>query len=120
MEPVKVKVFMGYFTLIVLASLIVWVVYSEVLQSSAERADINPANNKFLYINNILTNLYQAEGLERSYAHTGQQIHYRDYLKLMDKIGLQIDTLAAMLNNPIQQTHTDSIKKLLKVNLIKK
>ena len=66
MEPVKIKVFLSYFTLIVLASLIIWVIYSEILQSSDERADVNPANNKFLYINNILTNLYMAEGLERS------------------------------------------------------
>lgn len=115
MEPVKVKVFMGYLTLVILTSLIVWVVYSKVLNALPNDAEFNPANNKFLYINNILTNLYQAEGLERSYAHTGQQIHYRDYLKLMDKITLQIDTLAFMLNNPIQQMHTDSIKKLLKI-----
>jgi signal transduction histidine kinase/CheY-like chemotaxis protein len=115
MEPVKVKVFMGYLTLFVLASLIVWVIYSEILQNTTEKSDVNPSNNKFLYINNILTNLYQAEGLERSYAITGQKIHYRDYLKLMDKITLQIDTLAAKLNNPIQQMHTDSIKKLLKI-----
>lgn len=115
MEPVKVKVFIGYLTLFVLASLIVWVIYSEILHNTAEKSDVNPANNKFLYINNILTNLYQAEGLERSYAITGQKIHYRDYLKLMDKITLQIDTLGARLNNPIQQTHTDSIKKLLKI-----
>ena len=115
MEPVKVKVFLGYLTLFVLGGAIVWVIYSEILRNSTDPSDINPANNKFLYINNILTNLYQAEGLERSYAITGQQIHYRDYLKLMDKISLQIDTLAAKLNNPIQQMHTDSIKKLLKV-----
>lgn len=106
---------MGYLTLVVLTSLIVWVVYSKVLNTLPNDAEFNPANNKFLYINNILTNLYQAEGLERSYAHTGQQIHYRDYLKLMDKITLQIDTLALMLNHPIQQTNTDSIKKLLKI-----
>ncbi|HET6559083.1 MAG TPA: hybrid sensor histidine kinase/response regulator [Prolixibacteraceae bacterium] len=117
MESVKVKVFMGYLTLVVLASLIVWVAYSKVLKNSVNEADMSPVNNKFLYINNILTNLYQAEGLERSYAHTGQQIHYRDYLKLMDKIGLQIDTLAIMLNNPNQQMHTDSIKELLKIKL---
>lgn len=115
MEPVKIKVFLGYLTLIILASLIIWIIYSEILQSSVEKADVNPTNNKFLYINNILTNLYQAEGLERSYAQTGQKIHYRDYLRFMETISLQIDTLALMFNNPIQQLHTDSIKKLLQV-----
>jgi len=115
MEPVKIKVFLGYLTLLILASLIVWIIYAEVLQSSEEKADVNPANNKFLYINTILTNLYQAEGLERSYAQTGQKIHYRDYLSFMDTISLQIDTLALMFNNPVQKMHTDSIKKLLQV-----
>ena len=115
MEPVKIKVFLGYFTLVILASLIIWVIYSEILQSSGERDDVNQSNNKFLYINTILTNLYQAESLERSYAITGQQIHYRDYLRLMDHISLQIDTLALMFDNPTQKLHADSIKKLLKV-----
>ena len=115
MEPVKIKVFLSYFTLIVLASLIIWVIYSEILQSSDERADVNPANNKFLYINNILTNLYMAEGLERSYSQTGQNIHYRDYLRIMDTISLQIDSLALLFHNQTQQLHTDSIKKLLEI-----
>lgn len=115
MEPVKIKVFLGYFTLFILASLIIWVIYSEILQSSGEKSDANLANNKFLYLNNILTNLYQTEGLERSYALTGQSIHYRDYLNLMDHISLQIDTLALISNNPTQQLHTDSIKKLLQI-----
>lgn len=114
-EAVEIKVFLGYFTLIILASLIIWVVYSEILQNYGERVDINPVNNKFIYINNIVTNLYQAEGLERSYAQTGQKKHYQYYLKLMDTIGMQIDTLALMVNNATQQMHTDSIKKLLLV-----
>ena len=114
-ESVKLKVFLGYVTLIVLASLIIWVIYSEILRNSGDKLDFNPANHKLIYINNILTNLYQAEGLERSYAQTGQKKQYYYYLKLMDSISLQIDTLALLVNNPIQQVHTDSIKKLLQV-----
>lgn len=115
MEPVKIKVFLGYFTLFVLASLIIWVIYAEILQISEEKSDTNRTNNKFLYLNNILTILYQAEGLERSYALTDQNIHYRDYLNLMDHISLQIDTLVWISNNPTQQLHTDSIKTLLQI-----
>src|SRR5665647_1377412 len=107
MASVKMKVSLGYFTLVLLASLMVWVTYSEILQYSGEKVDFNPANNKFIYINNILTNLYQAEGLERSYVQTGQSEDYHDYLKLMDTISIQIDTLALMVNSPIQQMHTD-------------
>lgn len=113
MASVKIKVSLGYFTLVVLASLMIWVTYSEILHYSGEKVDFNPANNKFIYINNILTNLYQADGLERSYIQTRQKMQYQEYLKLMDSISIQIDTLALMVNSPIQQMHTDSIKKLL-------
>lgn len=115
MESVKIKIFLGYFTLVVLASLIVWVIYSEIPRYSTEKIDLGPANNKFLYINNILTNLYQAEGLERNYTRTGQRRHYQHYLRLMDTISLQIDTLALIINNPSQQIRSDSIKKLLQL-----
>ncbi len=117
LESVKTKVFLGYFTFIILASLVIWVFYSEILQNSGEKVDFNPANNKFIYINNILTNLYQAEKLERSYAQTGERIDFRDYLKFMHTISLQIDTLALLLNNSDQQMHTDSIKKLLQIKM---
>jgi signal transduction histidine kinase/CheY-like chemotaxis protein len=114
MENVKTKVFLGYVTLIVLASLTVWIIYSEILTDPFQNADITPANKKFMYINTILTNLYQSEGLGRNYAQTGQMKHYREYKKLMDTISSQIETLAQMTHNPVQQMHTDSIKKLLK------
>jgi len=115
MDSVKIKVSLGYLTLVILASLIIWVSYSEIRQYSGEEIDFNPANNKFIYINTILTNLYHAEGLERSYTQSGQMMQFRDYLKLMDTIRMQIDTLALMVDSPIQQMHTDSIKKLLQV-----
>ena len=114
-DSVKIKVFMGYFTLVILASLIIWVIFSEVIQYSRDEIDLNPSNNKFIYINDILTNLYQAEGLERNYSQTGQIKHYNDYKDLMNRISSQIDSLALMLNNPVQQMHTDSIKKLLEI-----
>ena len=115
LESVKIKVFVGYITLVLLASLIIWAIYSEILQFSGNKVDFNPSNNKFIYVNKILTNLYQAEGLERNYSQTGQIKHYQDYLDLMNTISLQIDTLGLMVNNPVQQIHTDSIKKLLKI-----
>lgn len=115
MASVKTKVSLGYFTLTILAALIIWVTYSEILHYSTEKVDFNPVNNKFIYINSILTNLYQAEGLERNYVQTRQKPQYLAYLKLMDSISMQIDTLALMVNSPIQQIHTDSIKKLLQV-----
>lgn len=114
MDKVKTKVFLGYITLIVLAFLTVWIIYSEILTNPVQNADMTSANRKIMYINTILTNLYQSESLGRNYAQTGQTIHYREYQKLMDTISSQIETLSQMKPDPAQQMDTDSIKKLLK------
>ena len=110
---VKVKVFLGYITLVVLASLIIRVIYTEVLQYSREKVDFNPSITKFKHVNAILTNLYLAEGLERDYVQTGQIS--QDYPELMKTISIQIEALVLMINDPTQQVHTYSIKKLLQM-----
>ena len=112
-EVIKIKVFFGYFTLTVLASLIIWVIYTEILLYSKGKIDFNPSTNKFIHANAIVTNLYQAEGLERNYIQTGQISP--DYPELMKTISLQIDSLVLMINNQSQQIHIYNIKKLLQV-----
>jgi signal transduction histidine kinase/CheY-like chemotaxis protein/CHASE3 domain sensor protein len=112
-EFVKVKVFLGYVTLVVLASLIIWVIYTEILLYSKGKVDFNPSTNKFIHVNAILTNLYQAEGLERNYILTGEISD--DYLELMKTISMQIDTLVLMVDDQTQQIQIYSIKKLLQV-----
>ncbi len=111
MGNVKTKVFLGYFTLIALVSLIVWIIYSEMVDDQVQKRD--PANRKIMHINTILTNLYQSEGLARNYVQTGHIRHYREYRNLMDTISSQIEMLAEMDHDPVQQMHTDSIKRLL-------
>lgn len=110
---VKAKVFLGYITLVALSSLIIWVIYTEVLQYSREKADFNPSTNKFKQVNAILTNLYQAEGLESNYIQTG--LISKDYPELMKTISMQIDALVLMIKDPTQQIHTYNIKKLLQM-----
>lgn len=112
MVPVKTKVFLGYFTVVALSSLMIWVIYSEVLRSSKKMTSPKPFN-KVMYINSILSNLYLAENLERIYAQTGNIKHYKDYLRLMDTIHAQVDSLKHMTNSPIQQKNIDRIKILL-------
>jgi signal transduction histidine kinase/CheY-like chemotaxis protein len=111
--PVKAKVFLGYFTLVTLASLIIWVIYTEVLQYSREKVDFNPSTIKFKQVNAILTNLYQAESLERNYTQTG--LLAPGYTELMKTISIQIDALVLMIKDPTQQIHTYNIKKLLQM-----
>ncbi len=114
MGNVKTKVFLGYLVLIALSSLIVWIIYSELPGDSTREADQPQLNEKIIYINSILTNLYQLESLGRNYAQSGQMKPYREYQKLMDEIRGQIDTLAGMAEDTVQQVYTDSIKQLLR------
>lgn len=114
-EPVKVKILLGYIFLIAFASFIVWTIYSEILKLSADKTDLNKLDEKVMYINGILTDLYQAEGLERTYAQTGDRKDGSSYEHMMDTISMQMDTLTLLLSNPVQQQHIDSIRKLFDI-----
>ncbi len=113
LKSVKVYILLGYITLIIIASVTVWVIYDETLDLYANQIDINPVSDKMLLANSILTGLYEAEGLERSYLQTGNPEHYRKYNILIDSISSQIDLLGSIESNLSQPMHTDSIQKLL-------
>ncbi len=112
-KSVKAYILLGYITLIMIASVTVWVIYDETLDLYENQVDMNPVNNKILLTNSILTNLYEAEGLERSFLQTGNPQHYENYNILIDSISSQIDVLGAIESYPSQIMHTDSIQKLL-------
>ena len=111
-ETVKVKVLLGYLFLVVIASFTVWLIYTEVVRFSSEKTRLNPLDKKVLLINSILTNLYQAEGFERTYLQTGGYDYYAAYELVMDTIYQQIDTLISLSSTSTQRTHADSIHML--------
>jgi signal transduction histidine kinase/CheY-like chemotaxis protein len=112
-ETVKVKILMGYVFLIGIAVFTVWLIYSEILLYTENKTRISNLNNKVLHFNSVLTNLYQAESLERVYSQTGSPVHYHNYDRLMKVIFLQIDSLSAHTDNPLERVHADSILSLL-------
>jgi signal transduction histidine kinase/DNA-binding response OmpR family regulator len=113
LKSVKVYILFGYITLAMIASVTVWVIYSETLELYENQIDMNPVSNRVFIANSILTNLYEAEGLERSYLQTSNPNHYEAYNILMDSISRQINMLGLIESNLPQQIHTDSIQKLL-------
>lgn len=113
LKSVKINIFLGYITLVIIASVTVWLIYNETLELYKNQVDISPVNDKILITNSILTNLYEAEGLERSYLQTGKRGHHKAYNGLMDSISGQIDSLGKIAGSPLQQMHADSIGKLL-------
>ncbi len=113
LKSIKVHILFGYITLIAIASVAVWLIYDETLELYDNQVDINPASEKIFLANSILTNLYEAEGLERSYLQTGSPENYEAYNLLIDSISSQIVMLGLIEGNPAQTVHTDSIQKLL-------
>ncbi len=110
---VKIKVFLGFFLLIVISVFTVWVIYSEMSQLTLNKARQSPKNDNAIYITTILNNLYETEALERTYSQLGDNHYYSDYKELMDTIYMQIDTLSYLLNSKVQRSHLDSIRALL-------
>ncbi len=112
-DSVKLKILLGYFSLAGIAAFTVWLIYSEVNVYTDSDSRMTRLNSKILYFTSVLTNLYQAEALERSYSQTGSTVHYRNYEKLMNEIFLQFDTLSRLTDNPAERVHNDSIVNLL-------
>src|SRR5690554_3568931 len=113
LKSVKVYILLGYLFLIVIASVIVWIIYNESLDLYDNQVDMNPVSEKIFLANSILTNLYEAENLERSYLQTGDTENYESYNILIDSISAQINLLGSIEGHPSQIMHTDSIQKLL-------
>ncbi len=113
MKSVKVYILLGYFTLIIIAAITIWVIYNETVDLYKNQVDINPVSDKIFIANSILTNLYEAEGLERSFLQTGNPKHYEEFNLLIDSISKQINLLGSIKSIPSQQLHTDSIQALL-------
>ncbi|SHJ94049.1 hypothetical protein SAMN05444280_1423 [Tangfeifania diversioriginum] len=112
-KSVKINILSGYIALVLIGSVTVWIIYSETIKLSDNQVDINPVTEKILSVNSILTNLYEAEGLERSYLLTGNRQHFRKYNLLMDSISYQVESFGKNATNPLQKNHTDSIQVLL-------
>ncbi|MFC0877040.1 hybrid sensor histidine kinase/response regulator [Saccharicrinis sp. FJH2] len=113
LQDIKVKLFLGYLILVIITGLTGWLVYSELVRSDKGNVELSPANEKIIYINGILSNLYTAEGLERNLLQTGDYKYYSGYLELMDSVKTQIDSLNTLMFSASQKIHTDTILTLL-------
>src|SRR5690554_5257706 len=96
-----------------IASVTVWVIYDETLNLYDNQIDMNPVSDKIFLANSILTGLYEAENLKRSYLQTENPEHYQAYNTLLDTISSQITLLGAIEGSPWHMVHTDSLQSLL-------
>ena len=112
-KSVKTNIVLGYISFILIAVVMVGLIYSEVIKMTQNRVDLQPVNAKMSLVNAALTNLYQAEGFERSYLQTQNRQHYRAYTQLMDSVAQQIDSIAHIGASNMQHLPTDSLQLLL-------
>lgn len=112
-EGIKIKVLLSYFFLVAIASFSIWFIFSKTRYLTENQDRIGLLNTKMLHFNAVLTNMYQAEALERSYVQTGNPLYLRNYEVLMDQIIIEIDSMSSFSVNPIEKLHTDSILNLL-------
>ncbi len=112
-EAIKLKVFLGYFFLVAMASFSVWFIYAKTSYLTRNQDRIGLLNTKMLYFNAVLTNMYHAEALERSYVQTANPVYLKNYEILMDQILNEIDSMSSLAINPAERLHTDSILHLL-------
>ncbi len=114
MKHLTFKIFLGYIILFCFAAMFGWIIHSFFDPSNNTEKELHPINDKVLYINSILTNLYQAEGIERLPSQTKSIKAFNEYESLVSNISLQIDTLRNMFDNPDVIEDIDSLKILLK------
>lgn len=113
-KSVKTNILLGYIALIAIASATIGLIYNETLALYKNQVDFSPVTHKILITNSILTNLYEAEGLERSFMQTGNRKHYEQYNSLMDSVVAQTEILRETASNPQQRIHADSVLNLVR------
>jgi hypothetical protein len=113
-ETVKIKILSGYVLVIGVFAITVWLIYSEFFVYVENQTKINSLNNKIIYFNTLLANLYQVETLERTYAQTGNPKHYESYERLMNIVVNQFDSLSKLSEDLQEKQRADSMVILLK------
>lgn len=111
---IRLKILLGYLFVTGISAFTIWLIYSEFFVYAQNRIKVNSLNNKIVYFNSALTNLYQAETLERTYSQTGNPDVYSTYETLMDVLEIQFDSLSEMSDDALEKGHADSIVQLLK------
>lgn len=112
MSYLKTKIYFGYLSLIAIASLAGYVIYCDIFFYRQQELKEQPEVSAITYVNNILSNLYKAEGMVSNYSSAK---YLDEYNVLMDSILRQIDSLSLLVVQPTIAQNLDSIKHLLQI-----
>ncbi len=110
---IKTKIIIGYILLFLLTLITTTFIYKKVSKFTDEPQLVSEANQKLFIVGNTITNLYEAEALSNSFLQTGSNSDFRKYLRLIQEVGENIDSLKTMQHDSLQLSRIDTIRLLL-------
>jgi signal transduction histidine kinase/FixJ family two-component response regulator len=113
-NSLKSKVVLGYILIILAPAIAIIFLYNGIKNLQLLDQTNTAPNVKLYKINQILTLIYEAENQTRTYFLLRNKTDFEDYVKTLNKIGENIDTLAVhYVENPQQIKYLNDVKDLL-------
>lgn len=110
----KLKVIAGYTVLFIASTAAIVFIYKQITQLAPENTVISSPTQKLLITGNTITGLYEAEALNNAFMQTGSEDTFKKYLRVMEQVADNIDSLSHLTTQEEQLSRIDSIDRLLK------
>ena len=113
----KLKLIAGYAAILLLSLFAIGFIYRQTM-SLAQKDDIEQLTQRKLFLtSNTLAKLYEVEGISLAFMQTESKSDFTAYIRLMEDIGRNIDTLKHLSNSKAQALRLDTINTLLSQRL---
>ena len=109
----KLKLITGYILILLLGAIAIIFIYKQTIALTQKGSDEIVIQQKLFIISNTLTKLYEAENTGIAFSQTGAQKNFDTYMKLIEKIRDNMDTLKNLSISSEQNLRIDTINTLL-------
>ena len=109
----KFKLITGYILILLLGAIAIIFIYKQTIALTQKGSDEIVMQQKLFIISNTLTKLYEAENTGIAFSQTGTQKNFDTYMKLIEEIRDNMDTLKNLSISSEQNLRIDTINTLL-------
>ena len=109
----KLKLITGYILILLLGAIAIVFIYKQTIALTQKGNDEIVMQQKLFIISNTLTKLYEAENTGIAFSQTGTQKNFDTYIKLIEDIKDNMDTLKNLSISSEQNLQIDTINTLL-------
>ncbi len=109
----KLKLITGYILILLLGAIAIVFIYKQTIALTQKGNDEIVMQQKLFIISNTLTKLYEAENTGIAFSQTGTQKNFDTYMKLIEDIKNNMDTLKNLSISSEQNLRIDTINTLL-------